>query len=482
MTVRSLYHSIDQFHENPRLIEYTTTPPGNLLLWLAVQGLLLFTHYQFLVPLMILVQLLPRWRMWIMTLSLGGWFVFNKLTQLDPIVPFWYFFNILIIIGSLYLFYRLSLSFASLPRTVRTHPQLFLHALLWFCILILSLLPASYIDSPEWPIANNLTTCVIFFAFLIWRIGFMIYSGKRGSIKQTGFVDHLVYCLPFLGYSQVPYGKGLDYLLPKMAKERLELAKVQLAGVKLLVLATLWDLFLELLDVAVIGPQQTAPWHLGLHHIDELIAMSATAMPSFGIVWGSLFVDMVYETTQVAITGHLIIGCLRLFGFNVFRNTYKPLLSQTLVDFWNRYYYYFKELLVDFFFFPTYLSFFKGHPRLRIFTATMASAFLGNFYYHFLQHFDLLLIKGTLPPVTKFSSYLFYCFVLAIGIFVSILREQNQRGRPHPVRAPWLAALVLVRRIAGVWLFFAILRIWDHTNSSFLPDTRFFFALFGIHG
>jgi hypothetical protein len=42
--------------------------------------------------------------------------------------------------------------------------------------------------------------------------------------------------------------------------------------------------------------------------------------------------------------GHMIIGTLRLFGFNVFRNTYKPLLSESILEFWNRYYYYFKEL------------------------------------------------------------------------------------------------------------------------------------------
>ena len=45
----------------------------------------------------------------------------------------------------------------------------------------------------------------------------------------------------------------------------------------------------------------------------------------------------------------MIVGYLRLCGFNVFRNTYKPLLAETMVEFWNRYYYYFKELLVNFF-------------------------------------------------------------------------------------------------------------------------------------
>ncbi|MBF0427652.1 MAG: hypothetical protein HQL94_01905 [Magnetococcales bacterium] len=326
-----------------------------------------------------------------------------------------------------------------------------------------------------------MTVCLVFFSFLIWRIGYMLYSGKRGSLKQSRFVEHLMYCLPFLGSSQVPYGKGLDYLLAKRANTRIDLAKAQLAGVKLLILSYLWEIAIELQDWAFFEPQSAldaaSPYFFKLYHINELIAMSATSMPPMAIVWTSLILDMVYETTQLAMNGHIIIGCLRLFGFNVFRNTYKPLLAKTLIDFWNRYYYYFKELLVDFFFFPTYLSFFKTRPKWRIFAATMASAFLGNFYYHSLQHFDRLIISGEAISFVRFSSYLFYSFVLGIAIFISILREQNLRGKT--LAPPSL--LVTVRKIGGVWLFFAILRIWDHTDSMFMQDTTFFFALFGIH-
>ncbi|MBF0126549.1 MAG: hypothetical protein HQM02_04980, partial [Magnetococcales bacterium] len=253
MSSGSVYQRVSQLHENPRLIEFSITLPGNVLLWLVAQLLLVSTRYQNLIPLMILVQLYPAGRIWIMTLGFGGLFLLNKLLQIDPFIPSWYLFNSILIVSSLYLFFRLARSFASMPRVVRNHPQLFLHLLLWCCIAITLFLPENYRDDPEWNLANNLTTCLVFFSFLIWRIGFMFYSGKRGSIKQTGFMDHLVYCLPSLGYSQVPYGKGTDYLLPKLAKSRLDLAQVQLAGVKLLVLATLWDGFLMLLDHFVIG-------------------------------------------------------------------------------------------------------------------------------------------------------------------------------------------------------------------------------------
>ncbi|MBF0613655.1 MAG: hypothetical protein G8237_00895 [Magnetococcales bacterium] len=425
---------------------------------------------------MVLAQIFPQHRTWIMTVGGGGLFLFKKLNQLQVTSPFWFAFDTLMIVGFLYLFYRIAKSFAKLPKIIKNHPQLFLHALLWVGIGLMFLFPAEARRDPSRMLALNLTACLVFFAFLIWRIGFMLYSGKRGTIKQQGFVEHLIYCLPYLGSSQVPYGKGLDYLNSKRSTDRLELARIQLAGLKLLLLASIWELALTVVDAAFFSTAVDAEPLFRLHHISELIAISTLHMPGPVTIWGSLIVDMVYETTQLAITGHLIIGCLRLFGFNLFRNTYKPLLARTLIDFWNRYYFYFKELLVDFFFFPVYLAVFKHHPKLRIFAATMASACLGNLYYHVLQHFDLLMITGNLPSFARFSSYLFYSFVLGLAIFVSILREQNQRGQPHVQHSIW----VTLRKIAGVWIFFALLRIWDHSSSAFMQDTTFFLAIFGI--
>ncbi|MBF0190636.1 MAG: hypothetical protein HQL99_05735 [Magnetococcales bacterium] len=430
-------------------------------------------------PFMILTQLFPNQRAWIMVVGGGGLFLYTKLTQLNVDEMMWLTVDALLIVGMLYIFYHIAKTFSSLPKIVRNHPQIFLHILLWIWIIAILFFPVDFREDPSWIVASNLNVVLVFFSFLVWRIGFLLYAGKRGSLKQNGFVDHLIYCLPYMGSSQVPYGKGLDYLYSKRANGRLDLARIQLAGVKLLILASIWDSALDLLDWGFFDAADGAvPLLFTLHHINELIILSATHMPDPLTVWGSLIVDMVYETTQLAIIGHLIIGCLRLFGFNLFRNTYKPLLAKTLIDFWNRYYFYFKELLVDFFFFPVYLAYFKQHPKWRIFVATMASAFFGNLYYHVLQHFDRLIISGDILSFSRFSSYLFYTFVLGIAIFVSILREQNQRGKHS---AP-CSTLVTIRKVAGVWIFFAILRIWDRTDSSFVEDTTFFLALFGIHG
>ncbi|MBF0160806.1 MAG: hypothetical protein HQL88_00825 [Magnetococcales bacterium] len=477
-TTPSLYQRVSQFHENTRILEFSTTWKGNVLLWMVVALILSIPRYLPLLPVMILAQIFPAHRLWIVGLGAGSLFLHTKLVGLEVTEPLWMAVDAGIIVGVLYLFFRVARAFSSLPRVVRNSPQMFLHLLLWSCILALVFLPSGFRDLPAWAVADNLSVCLVFFSFLIWRIGFMLYSGRRGSIKQSRFVDHLIYCLPYLGSTQVPYGKGLDYLLQKQADSRLDLAKSQLAGLKLLLLASLWHVVLYLLDTAFFG-SRGQPLYLKLYHMDALVGLSAS-LPAMKVVWASLIVDMIYETMQLAIVGHMIVGSLRLCGFHVFRNTYKPLLATSLVDFWNRYYYYFKELLVEFFFYPTYLSFFKKNHTLRIFAATMMSAFLGNIYYHVLQNFDSFIGYGALAPFTKFSSYFFYSFVLGFGIFVSMLREKNQRGKARTTTSPVLTILLTLRKIAGVWLFFSILRIWDHPGSSFMQDTTFFFALFGV--
>ena len=110
------------------------------------------------------------------------------------------------------------------------------------------------------------------------------------------------------------------------------------------------------------------------------------------IGWAAIYCDLFRRVLSLCVSGHVIVGYLRLCGFNVFRNTYKPLLAETIVEFWNRYYYYFKELLVNFFFFPTFTRYFKRNPRLRMFAAVFAAAFVGNMYYHVIE--DESLVRG----------------------------------------------------------------------------------------
>jgi len=174
------------------------------------------------------------------------------------------------------------------------------------------------------------------------------------------------------------------------------------------------------------------------------------------LAWASVYLELIRITLLLAITGHVIVGCLRLLGFNVFRNTYKPLLAESIVDFWGRYYFYFKELLVDLFFYPAFLSCSWAGKKLRLFIAVFAAAFAGNMYFHFLLRYELVTNLEFASLWADLGPRLIYCGLLAFGIWISMLRQEKRRA--GDVRE---TALVRLRRIAGVWTFFGVINIWN---------------------
>ncbi len=70
-----------------------------------------------------------------------------------------------------------------------------------------------------------------------------------------------------------------------------------------------------------------------------------------------------------------------------------------MVEFWNRYYYYFKEIMVEFFFYPTFIGWFRKWPRLRLFAAVYMAAFVGNMYYHLIGKEEKLAARGFSRPL-----------------------------------------------------------------------------------
>jgi hypothetical protein len=131
-------------------------------------------------------------------------------------------------------------------------------------------------------------------------------------------------------------------------------------------------------------------------------------------------------------------------------------------------------LLVEFFFLPSYLHFFKKYRRLRIFAATLAAATLGNMIWHFCRDYYYVADMGLGAAMSGFQVYAFYTLVLGVGIGISQLRS---RQRPPDLAAP------LRRRVlasVSVITFFGLLEIFDYEPRSHNLGTHmtFFFNLF----
>jgi hypothetical protein len=138
------------------------------------------------------------------------------------------------------------------------------------------------------------------------------------------------------------------------------------------------------------------------------------------------------------------------------------------MEYFNRSHYYFKELLVDFFFFPTFFRFFRNHPRIRTFFATFMAAGVGNAIWHFFRDIDMIATYGVINALNSFDSYIFYSIVLAIGVGISQVRSTTEI-RP---------ALTISSRIYSfsiVWTFVVCMHIFSDGSRNHSLSERLFF-------
>jgi len=306
----------------------------------------------------------------------------------------------------------------------------------------------------------------VFTAYL-WFLAYAIVDQRSRDPASTTFVLGTFH--PFWGSSTTPLGKGAAFLRRVQARTPDELAVTQIKGLKLLV----WSV---VLTVAYRGGSWLIEQRLGVPRLEAVQLTFARGAPwPAPIAWASLVSAVAAAALTLAIWGHQAVAIARLAGFRLPRNTWRPLESRTLAEFWNRYYFYFKELLVEFFFVPTFLRAFKSHPRLRMFFATFMAAGLGNAVYHFVRDIDVIATHGLQAALQSYMSYLFYCVVLATGIGLSQARATA--GRPRPAGA-WGA----VRGFATVWSFVVCLHVFGNENREFPlgQRLRFMASLFGV--
>lgn len=451
-----------QFHENPTVIGWWCRIFGRALVWLTPPG---------------------RRRLLLALAAVGVGIVSTVSTMGNhPALPLprdgWVL--ILVVVAQfalLALVYRSCVGFARLPAPMRRHPQWTLHALYWLMLVALWFTTP---DQGAW--RSVLLGVAVLFPVLLWRLAYLVLAGQHGRLAASTWRDHLLYLWPAWGGTDTPYGKGLAYLSQCEAKTTETLARSQLAGIRLLLLAVLWRLVLTAFNAVVHGDDNwmsrgLGGWTAGIPELKDLLQPGAV-MPRLS-AWLSIYANLITDVLRLAVKGHLIIGFLRLYGFNVFRNTYKPLLAETIVEFWGRYYYYFKELLVTFFFMPTFTGPAKRlrhWPRLRLLAAVFAAAFVGNVYYHVIKESGALAQGQFWQVLDAQGPRMFYCLLLALGIYVSMLREQGRRGA-----ALQAGRLPRVWRIAGVWTFFSLISIWNTGGgATFEARARFFLGLWGL--
>ncbi len=343
------------------------------------------------------------------------------------------------------------------PELVRRWPKSWpgRNPVLGLVLLLTALLGAAAhapLDGAAWLVVAGLA---LSFGSYLWFFAYAAaeskFSGNPPAPLQVG------YWRPFWGFSNVPLGKGAAYLERVEARDAEALARSQLAGLGLMAWAVVLVLAMEAFGRSVYAPDGplvgTFGWlpAEGLPRLGLVLDRQATGHPfPLATRWASLVGEFVLSVLHMATWSHPIIATARMAGYHAAPNMDRPLLSTSVADFYNRFYFYFKEMLATFFFYPAYLTFFRRRPKLRLFTATVAAAGFGNFLFHFYRDGTDILRLGFLDALYAYRAYALYAAILGVGIAVSQQRHQARRRR-EPTGARRVAA------IAGVLAFYCLL-------------------------
>ena len=301
----------------------------------------------------------------------------------------------------------------------------------------------------------------------LWFLPYAIVDMRTRGASST--LLQLAVLRPFWSPTYLPFGKGAAFLRKHLAQTPRELAITQLKAVKLLLWANV-----------LFAMREALSW---VFEVQMQIPTVAQALDAFlrgqpyplAVGWAAMIVSTARFCLKVASWAHLFIGIARLAGYRLPRGCWRPLESRTLMDYFNRFHYYFKELLVDFFFVPTFFKMFRNYPRLRMFFATFMAAGVGNAIWHFTRDINLVSTLGPVAAVETYTSYAFYCIVLATGVGLSQVRA-SLGIRP---------ASTLFGRLYSfffIWSFVVCMHVFsDESRNHTLGERLSFLAsLFGV--
>jgi hypothetical protein len=475
--LRQPWRIIPQIDKDPRLIVYVQRFPGRILLFASFAVLLsLLDGNPLVAPLAAVCAYAERYRQYLISLATlvvlyqNGFLVDADLvarladregvaSQVNqPLLLFGMPVLVLLLCSCLLQFWH---------RIIIAIP-LFRRSTLCLIVCFLSLVVVA-----QAPMAGGVPR-VLLWSFLLtflpyfWFLGYAL--ADAGIRERAPFWQHLGVFHPFWGSTLTPFGKGLSYLRKFEAKTPADLAVTQLKGMKLAIWTSILAVCLNRFVAVMHG-------YFNLPPFDDTFSryVAGTGYPWY-VCWCSLAAFFVEDLLNMSVFGGIIIASARMAGFRLLRNTYRPLESTTLAEFWNRYYFYYKELLVDHFFYPTFFRYFRAHRRLRMFFATFAAACVGNLIFHLIRDIHFVAELGFWNAMVGEESHAFYTVVLATSVAFSQLRLRADR-----FSRGWLRGRV----IPCIWvaMFFCVLHVFDaplDREHSIWQRGQYLFHLFGI--
>lgn len=344
---------------------------------------------------------------------------------------------------------------------ISNRPLMFMFAI--GCVLAIASIALSrdhVLFAPVW-------IALVYLTSTFFMLGYVLLDQR--SKTHVPFATQIGFMRPFWAGFAVPI-KGPAFFVKQEAKSPQELAVSRLKGMKLavwaLVLFVVWEWGF---NKFIFGTE-------GFPRLDYLIAAGANGeQATLGTRWSVVVLNFMATVVYMGAAVHAIVAVIRVAGFCIPRGMARPLASRTIAEFWGRYLFYFKEMLVDFFFYPTFRRYFKKSPRLRMAFATFAAAFIGNVMFDFMHAMPSVAFEGGGKIWQGFISYCAYAGVLTAGIIWS-----QQMQKPAKPEHGYVRYNVIPR--VQVITFFALLQIIDDSSGSVTlgQQLKFFFGLFGV--
>jgi len=153
-----------------------------------------------------------------------------------------------------------------------------------------------------------------------------------------------------------------------------------------------------------------------------------------------LTLPLIYISWQLVGVLGLLIAFLRLLGFKIKRGVYKPHYATNFAQFFQRVYFYYNSILVQFFFFPIsrLLRHLNFGRKIHVLISIIFSIFLGGIFLEFIKSIELIV---TLGPFKTFQIILnralyFVGIGLASGLSVIWIKPISieKEIKFHPLR------------------------------------------------
>ncbi len=244
-------------------------------------------------------------------------------------------------------------------------------------------------------------------------------------------------------------------------------SSVQWRGVTLLIWALVLRVVAWLFDFLIYHKFHFQPLH------ELLNGIRTQTIPDFAFAWGCVLFDFLHRLIEISVVGHVVVGLARICGFDLMRNTYSPFRARSLLDFFSRYNFYYKEFLLHLFFYPTFLRIRSAPFVLRV-SAAIGSVALGTFTTVFIGFgLSTIVERGFNPTLSFFSGYMIFSLFLAFGLIFSFLLQQN---KPERNAGPIEHSL----RVSMYFIFFSLIRVFDApvANGSIHESIRLIRVLF----